>query len=524
MKTGRIGLATRVLTVGSLLLSPFLSHLARNGYSWWRPEAMVGIGWLAAVSGGMAAAAAGGTVFAGLVVLLVGVEGAGPVSRMLSPWWEAGPWMGFAIAAAAGGAVLATMREKGYAVIAAVAAGSLAEAYLARPDWNAGPGRVVVVPKGRPGTLYLILDEHLGPAGFPREIPACGRASDAIVSVLTRQGFTVYTHAYSNYPITLDSVSSVLNRRLLAHSRELVEQSREGARVYVLRENRLAEEMEARGERVWVCGHRSIRLTAGRRGDVLYEDWLGELQEVEGSWTRKAEWIIGGLQAADPAAGRVNAFFPFRVGPRGPGPLSLRGIWPERVAAEVGGGGLALVHLLSPHGPYVYRADGRIRRMEEWAGDRTDRRLPRVEYEARYARYCEQVEHLSGELDGFFDRLRSADVLDGLRVVVHGDHGSRIRLAGGGGSREEVASPERFDYQGEPGLRDLLDRFSTLAAIKEPGQREARVDGRKDSLLRILEREYYGGDPERWGAAAERVYLFEESGMPVPIEIKAYWR
>ena len=375
--------------------------------------------------------------------------------------------------------------------------------------------------------LYLILDEHLGIAGFPSDIPACAEAASAVSAVLAVHNFTVYPNAYSNYPVTVDSLPSVLNRTVLAHSRQMIRQTEAGSRVYSLSANRLVADMRAAGRDVVVVQHRSFDLNAGAEATrVEYEDVAGDLQSVEGSWLEKMQWVVGAYQASDPALLRVNRFFPFRLGQRITGPLAVRRAWPARLADGIESARkptLFLAHLTAPHGPYLYRRDGTVRPMAEWSGDRADRRLAPAVYSGRYMRYCEQVSYLSAQLNGFLAKLQRAGMLEAMTVVIHGDHGSRIRAAFDGlpGDAHAVYPPERFDYPHEPDLRDLLNRFSTLMAIKRAAQSAPVVHPAKESLLRILERDFYRGVP---AAGADSVYLFSAIGESRAIALLNFWK
>ena len=146
------------------------------------------------------------------------------------------------------------------------------------------------------------------------------------------------------------------------------------------------------------------------------------------------------------------------------------------------------------------------------------------EYESRYRRYCEQVEYLSGQVDSLLGRLDKGGMLEGMTVVIHGDHGSRIRrlLAG---TENKLVMPDVFDYGSEePEIRDLLDRFSTLLAVKQPGADAPAVNEEKHSLMTFLPRQVYGREPEDGVAASDRVYLVNSQGKLQGIDILKYWR
>ncbi len=138
---------------------------------------------------------------------------------------------------------------------------------------------------------------------------------------------------------------------------------------------------------------------------------------------------------------------------------------------------LFFAHLLAPHFDYVFQANGNtwpLKRLSQ--GRRSSGGPPSVASRAElHHRYAEQVSHLNQRLDGFFRRLEAAGVLASATVVVHGDHGSR--LAG-------------FPGKDVPFQR-LLENYSVLLAVKNPGSREGRIDRRKGSSMTFLKEELY---------------------------------
>jgi hypothetical protein len=120
--------------------------------------------------------------------------------------------------------------------------------------------------------------------------------------------------------------------------------------------------------------------------------------------------------------------------------------------------------------------------------------------------------------------LADRGLLDPMTVVVHGDHGSRIRRRDAPNidpSLERVT--HRWDYTGPPGVRDLLDRFSTLLAIKLPKQRDYTRVERKGSVLRFLLEEVYREEPSGLGPV-DSVFLFDERGTAKEVQLDKLWR
>jgi len=100
-------------------------------------------------------------------------------------------------------------------------------------------------------------------------------------------------------------------------------------------------------------------------------------------------------------------------------------------------------------------------------------------------------------------------------LVIHGDHGSRIRCAPGDLPASRVprdVDAEQLDYAAAPTLRDLLDRFSMLLAIKRAGAQTPSVDPQKHSVLTVLSRVLDKREPVDGVGRADEVYLFDGHG------------
>jgi hypothetical protein len=134
-----------------------------------------------------------------------------------------------------------------------------------------------------------------------------------------------------------------------------------------------------------------------------------------------------------------------------------------------------------PHYPYAYHTDGRLRpHGGDWlfAEDRT-KAPQRNDADSRargYVQYLEQVRFTMDELARTFAVLEQTGLWDRAVIVVHGDHGSRLTLW-----RPTAPNSDRLSDA------DLVDGFSTLFAVKRPGQ-PARYDRRVLPLDRLAAR------------------------------------
>ena len=517
----------RAFFFSCLVVAPFLKFLARNQTGVLHPEIAAAILWLVLVCVVLSALARKGWVFYGLTGLCIVFVASYPLASLAQPVVPLSLWLSAALVAFGTGMAMWGMRERFFPVMAVFAlSGVLIEAAAHLPK-NAAAESVTAGAGGH--VLWLVLDEQIGLAGFP-DYPECSSARAALQAVLDRYNFTSFPYAFSNYSDTIDSVPSVINSRLLRYPQELIVKAGTGnLRHYRVPANRLFSEFASRGYHVVGYQHGSLREcdAAFASADCRqYEDHLGWLYRAPGGWTERFRWLVGTYQAGDPLLGRIKGFFPFRFGLKITGPLALSGLWPNQLASDILAEprrSLVFAHLLTPHSPYLFRRDGSIRPLEEWSGDRADERVDPRRYEGRYRRYCEQSEYTASQLGSLLEKLDRRGMLQGMTVVVHGDHGSRIRRSLGLPGDSHVM-PDVFDYAGPPTLRDLEDRFSTLLAVKAPGAKAPACNLEKHGLLTFLSRAVFGREPVDGVDAADRVYLVKHSAQLQPIDILKYWR
>jgi len=528
-------LRVRAFYVSCLILVPFLKFLIRNDYGFFYFEALAAVLLLAAVCGLLGLAVRGGG-FHILIALLIAVTATYPLLHMANSPSAIPPWtVGLAILAVSWLA-LRWMGEGFLIALAVFAWSGLPVEAVMQPKWT----RAATLPstaKAQGHALWLIFDEQVGLAGYPLDLPECSVAKLRLQHTLERYNFTLFPNAYSNYPTTVDSVPSVLNGRLVRWPEELM--PRVGAseqRHYEIRENHLFSEFTAKGYSVAAWQFGAVKICPGQNHGVEcfeYRERLSWLHRIPGGWVERFRWLVGSYQASDPWTSRTKGFFPFRFGIKLALPLAVEELWPDGLAAQVQAAPqrtLLAAHLLIPHSPYIYHRDGRLRPKQEWAGDRAGRRFSERDYREMYCRYCEQTEYVAVRLDRFLHRLKQSGVLEGMNIVIHGDHGPRIlrrlpnsvepELRG----RDEAVWAEILDYSGEPDRRDLMDRFSTLLAIKRAGATAPLIRQEKHSLLTFLSREMFGKEPQDGLERADKVYMADSQHALHAIDIQYYWR
>ena len=521
------GPVSRLGLLACILITPFLKFVAWNEYGFLHLEVVAAAAILLGVSV-ISGLAMRGPAFYAVVLAVLITTGTAPFVRMVAPAVVISLWQGALLLALGIGGLMVLMQERFLPVLMVFTLAGLAVEVVSHLSFSR-PKQAVAAAGRSPQVLWLILDEQIGLAGFP-ETGECQAAARRLSSTLEEYDFEIYPDAYSNYAATINSIPSVLNQRLLREPRELITQVGQGGlRQYRIRDNLLIREFAGNGYRVIGYEHASLRMcdTAFGASDCRqYSDKLARLHRVPGSWLRRMRWLVANYQASDPWLQKARGFFPFRFGMGLSGPLGVTDIWPDRLAADILAEPrrtLFFAHLLTPHAPYLYHRDGSIRPLEEWSNDRADQRVGAGEYAARYRRYCEQADWVATQLDHFLGRLRDGGAMANLSIVIHGDHGSRIRrfagAAPGGPAVDEDAEqlPPAFDQ------REMLNHFSTLLAIRKAGATRPSISSERHSLLTLLARHFFGREPAD-GERADHVYMLDSHSRYQSVDFQSLWR
>lgn len=525
----------RLVVLAFVVVIPFLGFLISNRYPLLRAETGVAVALLLVTCGALTAMARGFTFY--LATLACGcVIATVPLQRALSPVCRLPvPVVAAGLVLAAGGLML-WLRERFFGSLVVFSVGTFAaHCILMLGNPGASDGDPQTEPGRRPPAhfLYLVLDGHMGPGGLPASVPECTRAAITIENTFGRYGFRLYPYAFSNYASTLDSLPSILNRKLPRRRQMLLRPgSPDPYGVHFVNADNFFSEFRARGYSLVVLQYHGLNFTGDEAVRVVeYSGELGALANTSLAWHEKLRVVVGNYQGSDAVLARFKGLFPlFRFGRRLVGPISVATVWPSRLSAEIAAARVPtffFAYLLTPHPPYLYRRDGSVRRLDEWAMDESYDLLGPEPYRERYARYAEQIEFVQSQLDQLLSTLRKRGLLDRMTIVVHGDHGSRIRLRGArisGESGQADRVIDRYDYSGTPYLRDLLDRFCTLLAIKLPGERISSTIRRKESVLCFLSEVVYCRDASLIGPGVDSVFLFDERANAKEVRLLDLWK
>jgi hypothetical protein len=357
---------------------------------------------------------------------------------------------------------------------------------LAVRSWRA-PAQAV----RRPDTslvpiVHIVLDGHAAPRAFPADIPAAVAARDRILAFYQRHGFRLYEKAYSRFfwthmsiPATLSPLppSSVVDTMVDRKGEEYTAKdsrlfswaSRQGYRIHVVQSSHL--DFCARN-RALITSCRTypansllsltlLPVSAARR--ILLESRF--FLFTESYLVGTSQDAFRRRQLAKPESNDpVTSLAGWAPGRAHTG-IALRelALMRDRLRTELQGSWF-FAHFMLPHDPYEMDKDCRVRvalseRLTRGWMDELRGNTP-ASRRARWALYGGQVQCLYAHLESLIQTIDSVAPPQGVLILLHGDHGSRISLmTGAPGSSSSLSD------------QDALDGFATLLAVRGPGVR-----------------------------------------------------
>ena len=348
-----------------------------------------------------------------------------------------------------------------------------------------GPGEA---RQDLPFILHLILDEHIGIDGIPRQFDPQGQLADELTESFLAEGFQVYSRAYSRFYNTFESIPNLLNftadRR---QSRYFPEGFTEGM---VLQENAWFDQLRRSGYRIHVVESDYMRFAPGGSKAEGGSDGSSlsytlenpkNLENAGFSLSERARQILGSYS-------RLSYFL--KLGRRGYKSVRLSGFgqalalpdWDQSAEhisilaavqavddlktdlAQAGPGQMFFAHLLLPHSPYgldtVCQPRPMVRQWLSWdVVELRPRQNDPASRAERYPPYLDQVLCTHQKLQEIFDVMKEEGIWEDAVVIVHGDHGSRLTLF-----------TPKYEWVDEMTPTDFVDAFSTFFVVKQPGK------------------------------------------------------
>lgn len=318
---------------------------------------------------------------------------------------------------------------------------------------------------GLPPVVHILLDEQIGIEGLPLRFDPERRHAEALKRFYLERGFKLFGGAFALSTASVSSISNLLNFNLDPPFDQFVDAALFKNRIT---HNAYFREMADQGYQIHV--YQSDYLDFCHNDDPLpvascFTYPLETIRSIETAplpATEKAS-VMAGMYA------RLSFLLGKAFSERATsGRVSAASVMPvfdllEHDLADAEDGVLYFVHLMLPHYPYAYDAACNIRPdTSDWLNNSDKSHFPMSntpESQAlRYALYLDQVACTHRRLTAVFEAMQRTGHFETARIIVHGDHGSRIFLAPLDLRVEESISPE-----------DYLDAYSTLFAVRGPG-------------------------------------------------------
>jgi hypothetical protein len=368
----------------------------------------------------------------------------------------------------------------------------------------------------RPTVVHLILDEHIGLAGISDDLPGGREIRNALQEFYLKYGFRINSGAYSQFFRTAPSLTTALNFETTGAFDSHLKKNHYG---YSINSNKLLKFYYESGYNINI--YQSNYITFCDIRDVItdncltyFPDTFSSSEVVSLSISDRISLLskmyfssIALVKLAVLAEPHIHDWM-FAQGialPRLPiwhgrvGPIAVMPTLRQLTAdvARSRGGEIFFAHLLMPHYPYVYRANCDIRTPTSTWQIRlsTDREANAASRRARYTAYFEQVRCLMKKLETLFAEMKKNGTFAASKIIVHGDHGSRLGLVDPSASTLTSMSPD-----------DYYDSYSTLFAFKAPGL-EAGIDQRMIPLPHLLATTVFGERSSLALTGVSKVYV-----------------
>ncbi len=367
-----------------------------------------------------------------------------------------------------------------------------------------------------PPIVHLLLDEHIGLGGLPRDVPTAQSLKYRMRSLYLNNGFRLFERVYSRFFFTEISLKDMFS----------FTEPRTDVSSYF-------DSVAKLGYRIRIHQTDHVDFCSDTGFDLCHTypvQSIHLLQEADAPFVQKFTVIYGryfsqsftyfGLKRTyNKEIARRLGLPEWRFARESLSPIPAMVLF-ERVikeVAEIQRGTLIFAHVLLPHNPYAYAADCTLLPVgRPWLQNcDPDLPLPLCNTVAsralRYEGYLDQLDCANKKLEELFDGMKRAGVWDEAILIVHGDHGSRIVR-----NYPETANTKNLEDD------DFIDSFSTHFAFKIGGVK-AGIDNRFVSL-RALFKELRGGTPENY---PQNVFLpdtgnpgtFQPALMPPPKQV-----
>jgi hypothetical protein len=497
--TAKWTILCQLVTPGLILVLPLVNYCVFLGYPWTSPEFLLAnaaamlLGGLAGLLILLRPGSLAPILYPVLILLsldlqfgiegLIGVIGGtnAKAGAVLSTW----PLLSILGAFIAVSLLVKLAGEKASTILFAIFAVMAISTPLVGERLDAASKTVAPVAltpeRDLPPIVYLVLDEHGGLSGLPREYPETAAMAATLERFYEAAGFRLYMNAFSQYYETLFSLSDILAIEPPTDFGDLHDTNKDH---YVLESNRLFAALAARGYRLRVYQSDYFDFCQTSRASIagcktyqrsnvvdIRKTGLGAMERTmvllttfaSRSLTYQTLYRLVYASAAQEApATPPTQRFRLGASPNFGAIPSLQAIDEITASLSHNPRGVAyFAHLLIPHRTFLLDKDCEVSwPMERWhlgfeaIAERFNNHESR---RAGYYAYIDQLTCLYKKLGALVETIDANPDLHDAVLIFQGDHGSRIAF------RQDAA----FD---DPGLLlwEKLDMFSALYAVRTP--------------------------------------------------------
>lgn len=352
-----------------------------------------------------------------------------------------------------------------------------------------------------PNVLHLYLDGLIGIEGIPQDLHDGKALAQDFKNFFRINDFQTFGGAHSSYYRSIYSITGMLNfnnsPKKLRENIEIIEKNY--AITYKLKRNAYFKKLHEQGYNINVYQAEFMDFC-----DPLYVQAKDCFMYMQNAPDRKAMGHLGFGErlkllwytfAREQAIVEKLIYYQlhlsstFTMLPQNSpllkmlvsvGAMSISSVI-DKIAQDVTsskGGNVYFAHVLIPHSPYIWNAQCHLKKSSEtWASPFLELKnwvIPSAKRVDLYREYFKQVRCVKLKLQNLFTHMKKSGNFENTIIVIHSDHGSRI-----------AENTSVYVENHAVSSRDMQDGFSTLFAIKIPGEPASYDHGMK-SLNKIF--------------------------------------
>ena len=365
-------------------------------------------------------------------------------------------------------------------------------------------------PKNK-NILHIILDGHIGVEGIPVDVEGGAELKKKLREFYSNWGFRLYGKIYSPYLFTANSIPAMLNGKYskadlndivqsenslyylqLDNNRYFLDAKNSGLEISVIQSEHLnfCSANNIAVDHCWTYPTTSIialnssRLNSVTRAKLILGAQTSQSIVVKILHHLLGEWLANTFDSVlTPGRHDLYALH---------APQTFKAV--ERALRSRDSDQLVFAHVLMPHSPYIWESDCQLREplkswrdRKFWDENLTSSSTPEFR-DSSYQDYFDQVDCTLKLLDDMFRRLKEANLMENLSIVIHGDHGSRITLNDPVIEQIEFLLPQ-----------DYIDSFSTHFAIRRKDLNPEYDTELKSTIQMFSEQLLFNGSSESIG-------------------------